>query len=167
MQIHPKIKASMPTVLNLVKDGSWCYACGIISIIAFIPVLSFEAYETWKARKQGWNQITSRLTGMIALMANASWMLNDTVFNGRYHAASKWLFGLSFACLIAYGFTSYRQAKRVAAEHPKRLMTISREMRGVVFVHNRVSANARSHHNHDHQHRLVVPRRLRNSNVSQ
>lgn len=136
-----KARESAPVVLNVIKDSGWCYAYGIISVVAIVPVITFQAYEIWKCRKDGWHKISLQLTGMIALLGNGSWMISDIFFHDQYRTYSKWIFGISWVFVALFGVFSYRASKtgQKEEEKPARMMTISKETRGIVFLHGRVA----------------------------
>lgn len=132
-----RVRESAPVVLNLVKDSGWCYAYGIVSVIAVIPVITFQVYEIWRCRKEGWHKILFHTMSLIALSGNGLWMISDLFYHDHLRPYAKWVFAISLIFLGLYVFYSLRQKKIEAA--PQRVMMVSKETRNIVFVHTKLA----------------------------
>lgn len=133
-----KARESAPIVLNLIKDSGWCYAWGAVSVITIIPVLTFQVYEVWKSRKEGAHKVMQNIAATVALMANGTWMVGDLYFHDGFHSYSRWLFSVGLIFVVLYGIFSFRKFK-VEKVKGKRTMMISKQTRGIVFLHTRTS----------------------------
>lgn len=145
-----KARESAPIVLNLIKDTGWCYTWGLVSVITIVPVLSFQAYEVWKSRKDGIHKVMQNIAAMLAVMANGTWMIGDLYYHDHFRAIGRWIFAISFVFLGLYGLFAWRLSKRAKeAPETQRVMTVSKETKGIVFIHGRlpgIHKPARYHH---------------------
>lgn len=132
-------RESAPIVLNLIKDSGWCYSWGMVSVITIIPVLSFQVYEIWKARKEGTHKVMQNIAGMFAVMANGTWMVGDLYFHDGFHKYSKLLFLLGFVFIGLFGIFSWKQARTARKSQPQRTMMVSKETGNVIFVHSKLA----------------------------
>jgi hypothetical protein len=133
-----KARESAPVVLNLIKDTGWAYTYGLVSVVAIIPVISFQVYEIWRCRKEGWHQIIFQSMGLLAVSGNGFWMISDVFYHDRYRAYVKWIFAVSLLLLGLYALFTVRKAKQEKAETPQRVMMVSQQTRGIVFMHTRM-----------------------------
>jgi hypothetical protein len=152
-----KARESAPIVLNLIKDTGWCYTWGLVSVITIVPVLTFQVYEVWKARKEGLHKVMQNIAAMLAVMANGTWMVGDLYFHDHFRVFGRWIFAISFIFLGLYGILAYRLSKKKSekAVDTQRVMTISKETRGIVFVHGRLPGIRKPGRYH---HRVIMAR---------
>lgn len=134
-----KARESAPIVLNLIKDTGWCYTWGIVSVVTIIPVLSFQVYECWRARKDGTYKVFQNIMATLAVAANGTWMIGDLYFHDRLRSYGKLIFNLSFICLGLYTFFVYRQSKKEKKEETQRVMMVSKQTKSLVFMHTRTA----------------------------
>lgn len=132
-----KIRENAPIILNVVKDSGWCFTWGIVSVVAVIPVITFQVYEIWKYRKDGTQKLMQNITATIALIGNCTWMISDIFFHDRYRVYSKWIFGISLIFLAAYSVFVYRQSKDEQKTERRRVLMVSKQTRSLVFMHTR------------------------------
>lgn len=160
-RLDKRARESAPIVLNLIKDSGWCYAWGIVSVVTIIPVLTFQVYETWKARKEGTSKLMQNLAGMFAVMANGTWMVGDLYFHDGFHRYSKWLFGVGLLFIILFCLVSVLQQRKVPVVtrvEAQRTMMVSKETGKLFFVHSRSAALQRRPIT-DHQQMMLVRHR--------
>jgi hypothetical protein len=124
-----------PIALNLLKDSSWAYTFGVVSIVAFIPVLSFQVYECWKHRKEGTHKLLINLAGILAISANGVWMVSDVFFHDHFRPIVKWIFNISFIIMGLFFLFSFLNKRKAKKNPSMRIMAISQQTRGLVFVH--------------------------------
>jgi hypothetical protein len=132
-----KMKESAPVILNLIKDTGWSYSYGIVSVMAIIPVITFQCYELWKCRKEGWHKISYHIMGLMALSGNGFWMVSDIFYHDRFRPYVKWVFAISLVFLVLYGFFAYRNAKGEKKAEAQRVMMVSKQTRGLIFMHTK------------------------------
>lgn len=132
-----RVRESAPVILNLVKDSGWVCTYGVVSVVAIIPVLTFQAYEIWKCRKEGWHKIMFHTMSLIALSGNTLWMVSDLFYHDHLRPYAKWIFAASFIFLGLYVIFTLRQ-KKIEAK-PRRVMMVSKQTRNIVFVHTKMS----------------------------
>lgn len=133
-----KARESAPIVLNLIKDSGWCYAWGVVSVITIVPVLTFQVYEIWKARKEGTHKVMQNLAALVAIMANGTWMVGDLYFHDGFHKYSKWMFIIGFAFIGLFALFSYLQSRKSKGES-RRVMMVSKETESLVFMHTKLA----------------------------
>lgn len=156
-----KIREEAPVVLNVVKDSGWCYAYGIISVVAIVPVLTFQAYELWKCRNEGWRKVSFHLMGLVALSGNGFWMVSDVFFHDYYRTYARWIFIGSLGLLATYVISAIIQ-KRDSKAAVNRTMMVSQQTKSIIFVHSKLG---RLPHNpvRDYHHHVVVRHRRSNN----
>lgn len=132
-----KMREQAPVILNLIKDSGWSYSYGIVSVVAIIPVITFQCYELWKCRKEGWHKISFHIMGLMALSGNGFWMISDIFYHDHFRPYVKWVFAISLFFLGLYFFFAYRQAKGVKKAEMNRVMMVSKQTRGLVFMHTK------------------------------
>lgn len=153
-----KATETMPVILSVVRDAGWCYSSGIISVIAVIPVLTFQVYETWKCRKDGMHKVMHNIVSLIGMTAGSCWMISDLFFHSTLQTYVKWIFNVSFLFLGLFFIFSYRQSKVEKKKgQAQRMMTISKQARGIVFVHGKL-AHLRKPASRGHRTVMVRPR---------
>jgi hypothetical protein len=130
-----RMKESAPVVLNLIKESAWCNTYGMISVITVIPVLTFQVYEVWKCRKEGAQKIVYSLIHLVGMTGGACWMISDLFFKDHFRSYVKWIFNFGVLLLFILGLLSWRQQKKEKVINKKRVMMISKETRGIVFMH--------------------------------
>lgn len=153
-----KMREEAPVVLNVVKDSGWCYAYGIISVVAIVPVITFQAYELWKCRKEGWRKVSFHLMGLVAISGNGFWMVSDVFFHDYYRTYARWIFVVSLGLLAAYVISAIIQRQRVPVN---RTMMVSQQTKSIIFVHSKLG---RLPHNPVRDYRSHVVVRHRRSN---
>jgi hypothetical protein len=134
-----RMRESTPVILSIIRDSGWCYAYGFVSVIATVPVLMFETYEIWKCRKEGWHKIMHHVISLTGVLGTSCLMLSDFYFGNHLRPYAKWIFGISPILLCLFFFFSYCQFKKEKKVDMQRVMTISKETRGIVFIHGRLS----------------------------
>lgn len=153
-------KEAAPFVLGMVRDFSWCSNIAILSVITVIPVLSFQVYEVWKCRKEGVHSVMQNVAAMIAMSANAMWMVSDLFLGERYRHYAKWMFFFGMLFLVIYGLCLlFLRKTRKTTVVQQRTMTVSKSTRGLVFVHS----PRRLDHLEGHRSGLVPVRRSRHT----
>lgn len=138
-----KAREEAPVVLNLIKDTGWCYTFGIVSVVAFIPVFTFQCYEAWRARKEGMHKVMMNVASAIAILGNATWMVGDVFYHDHLRPYVKWIFNLGFAVLAAWAIFAYFANRKDVARKSDRVMAVSKETKSIVFVHPRAQASRR------------------------
>lgn len=157
-----KAREEAPVVLNLIKDTGWCYTYGLVSVVAFIPVFTFQCYEAWRARKEGWHKVMVNVAGAIAVLGNATWMVGDIFFHDHLRPYVKWIFNTGFVMVGLYGILAYLHSKKEkVANRSERMMAISRETKSVIFVHSKLSRLPNSPGRRYTHHSVVVRHRHR------
>jgi hypothetical protein len=155
-----KAREEAPVVLNLIKDTGWCYTFGIVSVVAFVPVFTFQCYEAWRARKEGARKVMVNIAGAVAVLGNGAWMVGDIFFHDHFRPYVKWIFNVGFIFLAVYGIIAYFQNRKVqCAEKPERTMMVSKETKSIIFVHSRLGRLP--HPQMRNYHHVVVRRRNR------
>lgn len=153
-----KMREEAPVVLNVVKDSGWCYAYGIISVVAIVPVITFQAYELWKCRKEGWRKISFHMMGLVALSGNGFWMVSDVFYHDYYRTYARWIFVGSLCLLAAYVISAIIQKRD--SKSVNRTMMVSQQTKSIIFVHSKLGRlprpPTRDYHNvvvrHRHPH---------------
>ena len=133
-----KMREEVPVVLNVVKDSGWCYSFGLVSVVAFIPVFTFQCYEAWKDRKEGWHKISFHLMGLIALSGNGFWMVSDVFFHDYYRKYARWIFFSSLFFMALYVICAIGQARK-EKKVSSRMMSVSKETKSIIFVHSKLA----------------------------
>ena len=158
-----KAREEIPVVLNLVKDSGWCYTYGVVSVIAFIPVFTFQCYEAWKARKEGWHKVMVNVAGAVAILGNATWMVGDIFFHDHLRPYVKWIFNAGFVVMALYGVLAYLHSKNEKKDViMDRTMMISPKTKSVIFVHTKLAHLPNSPLRE--RHRNLMVRRRHNHN---
>lgn len=154
-----KAREEAPVVLNLIKDTGWCYTFGIVSVVAFIPVFTFQCYEAWRARKEGWHKVMVNIAGAIAVLGNATWMVGDIFFHDHLRPYAKGILNVGFLMLALYAILAYLNGRKQKAA-VSRTMMVSQQTKSIIFVHSKLGRLPRSptrdYHNvvvrHRHPH---------------